>query len=99
MENGKDAYIGETLRSIERPGEHKSMQNKYKFQRIHFITADFMEETPAKHFERLLIRLMKADKKFDIRNRNNGNITHYQRSHIFELYFDKLWTQLTEKNW
>lgn len=102
LENGKDAYIGETNNPIRRGKEHYSVSPKnknkqYHFKRIHIITGLLAEETPAKHYENLLIKLMKVDQKFNIVNGDDGQRPHYYRKNIFELYFDELWVQLEKK--
>lgn len=97
LENGKQAYIGETLVARERAARHARMFRRIAFERMHIISSDLMEETPAKHFERLLIRLMKVDGLFQVLNGNKGNRTHYRREKMFELHFDRLWEQLLEK--
>ncbi|WP_019913582.1 DNA/RNA helicase domain-containing protein [Paenibacillus sp. HW567] len=102
LENGKEAYIGETNNSIRRAKEHssnsrKNKNKKYLFNKMHIITGFSMEETPAKHYENLLIKLMKVDNKFHIVNRSDGQKPHYQRKNDFERHFDKLWLQLEEK--
>lgn len=98
LENGTDAYIGESLRVVKRAQEHIWEHSGWHFTHIHIITADFMEGTPAEHYEKLLIRLMKVDGRFNIVNRKDGNDTHYERINHFELLFDCLWDQLVEKN-
>lgn len=97
LENGKDAYVGETLVAAIRAYQHISKFQALNFQRMHIITSDLMEETPAKHYERLLIRLMKVDGLFNVVNGTDGNKTHYQRKNEFELHFDRLWNQLIDK--
>lgn len=94
LENGTDAYIGETLVATIRAHQHINKYRDLDFKRMYVITSDLMEETPAKHYERLLIRLMKVDGLFNIVNGNDGYKTHYQRKNEFELYFDGLWEQL-----
>ena len=102
LENGKHAYIGETKDVIRRAKEHgsnalKNRLKKYRFERIHIINSKFAEETPAKHFERLLIKLMWTDKLFNVVNMDEGEATHYERKNQFEAYFDDLWFQLEKK--
>lgn len=97
LENGKKAYIGETLDARRRADEHKRKYKEIGFTRMHILTSQWMEETPAKHFEKLLIKLMKVDGKFHIVNGNNGIPTHYYRQNSFELFFDKVWDVLSEK--
>lgn len=101
LENGESAYIGETKDVIQRSIEHKKKGDvcaKYKFTRIHVITGQTFEETPAKHYETLLRRLMVADGKFkNIVNAKRDEWQHYERKNEFELGFDKLWLLLEEK--
>ncbi|MDE7351782.1 MAG: DUF2075 domain-containing protein [Acetatifactor sp.] len=96
LENGKEAYIGETKDVRQRSEEHKREGDVcfgYKFPRIHVLTGKTFEETPAKHFETLLIRLMRADGKFRILN-SRTEWQHYFRKNEFELCFDRIWFQL-----
>lgn len=101
LENGKEAYIGETSDPVRRTGEHlvnfSGSKKKIKFARIHIITGLLAEETPAKHYENLLIKLMRVDKKFHVINTYDGECPHYYRKNEFELYFDELWFLLEEK--
>ena len=102
LENGEYAYIGETNDPVRRGKEHispalKNKNKKYHFKRMHVITGSEFEETPAKHYENLLIKLMRVDSKFKIVNRNDGERPHYSRKNTFELYFDDLWIQLEKK--
>lgn len=99
LENGKDAYIGESNDFVRRGKEHSidEEKKKYNFQRIHIITSKISEETPAKHYEDLLIKLMRADKKFNIINSHKSEIVHYPRKNLFEIYFDDLWFKLEQK--
>lgn len=99
LENGKDAYIGETKAVVRRSQEHKAITDvcsRYKFQRIHVVTGQTFDEMPAKHYETLLIRLMKADGKFRVRNKKK-EWQHYGRKNEFELCFDRLWLELEKK--
>ncbi len=100
LENGKEVYIGETNDIIRRSQEHHKVSDvcyKYKFKRIHVITGCAIEETPAKHYEKLLVKLMHADQKFKVVNAMEGERTHYARKNQFELGFDRLWPKLVQK--
>lgn len=100
LENGKDVYIGETNDIIRRSKEHHRKKDKcykYKFNKIHVITGHDIEETPAKHYERLLLKLIDADQKYCVTNDDKeGTRTHYARKNEFELGFDRLWPKLVE---
>lgn len=98
LENGKTAYIGETKDIIARSRQHKKKDDlcyRHHFQRIHVLTGETMEATPAKHFEVLLIRLMKADGKFRILN-DQEEWQYYARKNEFELCFDRVWLKLEQ---
>ena len=100
LENGKDAYIGEASDIIKRAKRHSRRwrERKYNFNNMHVITGEYAEATPAHHYERLLIDLMKIDNKFNILNKKRGyNFLIYKRKNRFELYFDELWFKLEEK--
>lgn len=101
LENGKDVYIGETNDIIVRSKQHHCVNewcNQFDFERIHVITGKDIEETPAKHFEKLLIKLMRIDQKFHVTNRDDGERTFYLRKNEFELGFDRLWPKLAHLN-
>lgn len=96
LENGKDVYIGETKDAEQRSKDHNQVRDlcyRYSFTRIHILTGETFEETPAKHFETLLIQLMKADGKFHVLN-TKKEWQHYFRKNIFELCFDQVWLEL-----
>lgn len=101
LENGKEAYIGETsdprIRAAQHNGNGKSSKKKYNFKNMHLITGELFEISPAKHFQDLLIRLMSVDNKFNIVNRKGSERPHYPRKNQFELYFDELWIKLEAK--
>ena len=97
LENGRKAYIGETNDIIKRTRKHHEKSDpcyEHRFQRIHVITGRDIEETPAKHFEKLLIKLMEIDGKFEVTNESKGERTFYRRKNEFELGFDRLWPKL-----
>ncbi|MCL2362581.1 MAG: GIY-YIG nuclease family protein [Defluviitaleaceae bacterium] len=103
LENGKEAYVGETNDIKRRAREHnmESLTNYLKpfnFDKIHIISGRDGEGTPAEHYEYLLTRLMSADTLFTVVNKQGVNIPHYNRINDFEKYFDALWPQLVEKN-
>lgn len=100
LENGKQVYIGETKDIARRNKEHLApydLCGRFTFDKIHVITGEDFEETPAKHYEDLLIRLMRADGKFEVINRKKGDWTHYKRKNDFELSFDRLWPELEKR--
>lgn len=102
LENGKDAYIGETKDIERRTFEHlsrseKNRLKKYHFKRLHIITGRLAEIGVAKQQETQLKILMELDGKFTIVNRNNGEPQHTLRKNLFDWYFDKLWPKLAKK--
>jgi DUF2075 family protein/predicted GIY-YIG superfamily endonuclease len=99
LENGKDAYIGETNDPVRRAKEHnaKISKKKHHFINMHIITGELSELSPSKHYQDLLIRLMTVDRKFNIINGKQSERPHYSRKNEFELYFDELWIKLEAK--
>ena len=100
LENGKDAYIGETNDIKVRTGDHRKKADfchQFHFRRIHVITGIDITATPAKHYENMLIKLMEIDQKFHVRNTEPGVRTFYHSKNEFELGFDQLWQKLAEK--
>lgn len=100
IEDGKNAYIGETKDVVQRSKEHKCSKDscsKYNLKNIHVITGKSFEETPAKQFETQLIRLFEADGKFNVINKKEQEWQHYDRKNDFELCFDNLWFELEKK--
>ena len=101
LENGKHAYIGESADVRDRARRHDvdAVKKRYKLKNMHVITHDDFEETPAKHYERLLIKIMRVDSKFVILNDNDGSAKiRYGRKGRFEREFDAFWPKLVEKN-
>ena len=101
LENGMHAYVGESADVRDRAKRHAidKIKKQHKLKNMHVITHEDFEETPAKHYERILIKLMRADSKFTILNINDGQTKiHYKRKNKFELDFDKFWPTLVEKN-
>ena len=105
LENGKKAYVGETRSIAQRAAQHdydieaeRSYVKQIKFDRIHVIGGENGEATPAEHFEYLLIRLMQADKKFEVINKKNVKMPHYGlvRTGEFEECFDALWSDFVK---
>lgn len=99
LENGVDVYVGETNDIIERTKQHHRTDDwcfQFHFTRIHVITGKYIQETPAKHFENLLIKLMQIDQKFNVTNRKDGERTFYYHKNEFELGFDRLWPRLAD---
>jgi DUF2075 family protein/predicted GIY-YIG superfamily endonuclease len=102
LENGREAYIGESKDVERRLGEHlsKSERNrlkKYRFNKIHIFTGRLAEIGMAKYQENQLIILMRLDGKFKIVNDKDGETQRALRKNLFEWYFDKLWPQLVKK--
>lgn len=100
LENGKDAYIGESSDVINRTKSHLRNidDQKYNYERIHIITGTNFNISIVKHYENLLIKLMAADGKFNITNKYNGNQrNYYYKKQEAELQFDNLWEELLNR--
>ncbi len=96
LENGREAYIGQTGDIIRRSREHQAPGDRCygrRFRQMYVITAAEMHESSARHIERVLIKLMTADGRFRI-DQAAGTRRYYPRRTEFELGFDRLWPKL-----
>lgn len=100
LENGKQAYVGQTRDVAQRLKKHSKDEKKkiYKFQKVHIIVGADLDASVVQHYEALLIPLLSVDGKFQIVNDNVGyKENFYSRKETFELKFDLLWEELEKK--
>ncbi|MBR2402281.1 MAG: GIY-YIG nuclease family protein, partial [Lachnospiraceae bacterium] len=68
LENGKEAYIGESTNVYERMNQHKANEEKVGFDTAHFIYSDEFNQSVTFDYESKLIQLFAADEKYTITN-------------------------------
>ncbi len=99
LENGKEAYVGQTLDISARMSQHKANPDKAGFTRAHFIYSDRSNQSMTFDYESQLIALMSADETFTLTNKNAGIVgaSYYNRK-IYNDEFRMLWAQLRKKH-
>ena len=93
LRGDKYFYVGESANVRERMKEHArtKKEDKYNFHTAYIVTDDDSNETVMKLCERLLIMLMRFEKKNVLTNIQKGDkYTFCKNMQEFELKFDKL---------
>lgn len=98
LENGKQAYVGESNHVAVRMKEHLSSDEKKIFNKVHFIYSPYFNQSVTFDYEAKLIQYMAADQIFTIRNKNAGMADKdYYRKKEYDDDFHKLWRRLQNK--
>ncbi len=97
LENGKEMYVGETVRAHSRAKQHMDNKDRQRLHTIHLISDDEFNKSAALDIESSLIEFMVADQKFKIQNGNGGlqNHDYYDRA-LYQSKFEVLWEELRE---
>lgn len=100
LENGRRAYIGQSLNVTGRMGQHKVNPEKIsqKFKKVYFVYSDEFNLSVLLDYEAQLIRMMAADGKYIVTNKNRG-ITdkRYFNKEYYEKQFETLWEELRKR--
>lgn len=95
LENGKEAYIGESTNVYERMNQHKANEEKVGFDTAHFIYSDEFNQSVTFDYESKLIQLFAADEKYTITNKNKGIADkNYYNKAYYDEQFRTLWDRL-----
>lgn len=99
LENGKNAYVGQTTNIVKRMSQHKQSTKKQIFKKAHFIYSDNLNQSVTFDYESKLISLMAADGKFVLTNQNIGlaGLDYYDRD-FYDNQFNELWKELSNKH-
>lgn len=98
LENGKEAYVGESTNIVNRMTQHKANEEKEKFSVAHFIYSNEFNQSVTFDYESKLIQLIAADEKFVITNGNAGIADkNYYNKQYYDKYFFDLWERLRNK--
>ena len=101
LHNDDTAYIGETCNIANRLSQHIADPNRNGIEEAVIITDNEFNKSVTLDIEQNLIRLCKADKKFDtIQNRNDGqSASHeYYNRNYYEMKMPGIWKELVQKN-
>ena len=95
MENGKQAYVGQSNHVKTRMGEHLSKVQKRIFDKVHFIYSKKFNQSVTFDYEAKLIQYFVADELFEVTNGNGGmaDKDYFDRANYDEEFY-KLWRKL-----
>ena len=95
LENGKQAYIGESNHVKTRMRQHQTSVEKRIFDKVHFIYSAKFNQSVTFDYESKLIQYIAADQKFEVINKNAGiaDKMYFDKSE-YDEQFHKLWYRL-----
>ncbi|MBU1083178.1 DUF2075 domain-containing protein [Patescibacteria group bacterium] len=97
IENGKDLYVGETIRVHSRAKEHLDNPMRRILQNVHIISDDEYNKSATLDTESSLIEYFAADGKFKLQNGNSGLQNHdFFDREKYQGKFEVLWRELQE---
>ena len=98
LENGRQAYIGESTHVKTRMTQHATVEEKRIFDKVHFIYSNEFNQSVTFDYESKLIQYIVADELFQVTNKNSGiaDKQYYQKKEYDEK-FEKLWRKLQKE--
>lgn len=72
LENGKQAYIGESNHAKNRMAQHRGSVEKRIFDKVHFIYSSKFNQSITLDYESKLIQYIVADEIYEVINKNAG---------------------------
>jgi DUF2075 family protein len=98
LENGKQAYIGESNHVKTRMKQHHQSMDKKIFDKVHFIYSSKFNQSVTFDYESKLIQYIVADELFEVTNKNAGIANkEYFGKHGYDGEFFKLWNKLQKE--
>lgn len=95
LENGKQAYIGESNHVKNRMSQHHNSVDKRIFDKVHFIYSSQFNQSVTFDYESKLIQYIVADELFEVRNKNAGMADkEYCGKKEYDEKFQVLWRKL-----
>ena len=98
LENGKQAYIGESTHVKTRMIQHATVEEKKIFDKVHFIYSKIFNQSVTFDYESKLIQYIVADELFQVTNKNYGiaDKQYYQKKD-YDAKFEQLWRKLQKE--
>ena len=95
LENGNQAYIGESNHVKTRMMQHATSEEKKIFDKVHFIYSKLFNQSVTFDYESKLIQYIVADELFKVTNKNSGiaEKQYYQKKE-YDDKFEMLWRKL-----
>lgn len=98
LENGKEAYIGESTNIYNRMMQHRANEKKEKFENVHLIYSKEFNQSVTFDYESKLIQLLAADEQYILTNGNAGIADkNYYNKEYYDKNFTALWDRLRNK--
>jgi len=99
LENGHQAYIGESNHVKTRMIQHATNEEKKIFNKVHFIYSKMFNQSVTFDYESKLIQYIVADAKYTVTNKNSGiaDKQYYQKKD-YDAKFEQLWRRLQKEN-
>lgn len=95
LENGKQAYVGESSHAKTRMTQHATNEEKRIFEKVHFIYSNMFNQSVTFDYESKLIQYIVADELFQVTNKNAGIADkQYYRKKEYDKGFETLWRKL-----
>ena len=95
LENGKQAYIGESNHVKTRMTQHATNEEKRIFDKVHFIYSKMFNQSVTFDYESKLIQYIVADELFQVTNKNSGIADkQYYQKREYDEQFEILWRKL-----
>ena len=98
LENGKQAYVGQSNHVKTRMAEHLSAKQKQIFKKVHFIYSSRFNQSVTLDYEAKLIQYVAADELFEVTNGNRGiaDKDYFEKKQYDSEFYD-LWHQLQKE--
>lgn len=98
LENGKQAYIGESNHVRKRMEQHSKSPDKKIYDKVHFIYSSKFNQSVTLDYESKLIQYISADEMYTVLNKNAGIADKdYYGKNEFDDKFHILWRSLQRK--
>ncbi len=95
LENGRQAYIGESNHAKTRMTQHATSEEKRIFDKVHFIYSKIFNQSVTFDYESKLIQYIAADELFVVTNKNSGIADkQYFQKKQYDEKFEALWRKL-----
>lgn len=95
IENGKEAYVGETTSSLRRMKNHLENSDRNFLNFVNIITDEDFNKSVTLDIESKLIEFLVADGRFSLQNSNKGMRNHnYYNRDVYIDKFEKIWKEL-----
>lgn len=95
LDNGTEAYVGETLDASVRSAQHWQNPARRKLTKISLVTSDDYNKSVILDLEAYLIKHMSADECFALQNGNMGLHLHkYYNRDEYRKHFPEIWESL-----